>query len=175
MRPHATRRFDWAQLAMGACALLLPPLALGAAFYSMLDDGTTRPSEAVLSIDPPAAPVGLPATGLPAAAVSPPVGQPPASLPAEGMARDQASMQGAPVQGAPVQGAPVQVVTVPAVAVNPPWSATEGAASLSPAESAAAPPPRRAISHRPQRQQPQQQQDPVKALLQQIGILPPYH
>jgi hypothetical protein len=166
MRPLATRRFDWAQLAMVACGLLLPPLALGAALYSMLappDDGTTRPAEAeaVLPDDrpPPAAPVGLPAT-----ATSPPVGgRLPSSLAAEGRAPDQAPAQGAPV---------VQVITVPAVAVNPPAYATEGAASPFPAESPAA--PKRPIPHRTQRQ-PQQQQDPVKALLQQIGILPPYH
>ena len=36
MRPNATRRDHWAQLGIGAVALLLPPLALGAALYSML-------------------------------------------------------------------------------------------------------------------------------------------
>jgi hypothetical protein len=166
MRPLATRRFDWAQLAMVACGLLLPPLALGAVLYSMLappDDGTARPAEAeaVLPDDRPpvAVPVGLPAT----TAASPPIAgrQSPSSLSAEGKAPDQS--------------APIQVITVPAVAVNPPTYATEGAASPSPAESAA---PKRSIPHRPQRQpqqQQQQQQDPVKALLQQIGILPPYH
>jgi hypothetical protein len=46
MRPPATRRNDWAPLAMGACALLLLPLIIGAAFFSMLEppdgEGATR-------------------------------------------------------------------------------------------------------------------------------------
>jgi len=35
-RPGATQRNIWAQLAISACALLLPPMALGAAVYSLL-------------------------------------------------------------------------------------------------------------------------------------------
>jgi hypothetical protein len=171
MRPHATRRFDWAQLAMGACALLLPPLALGAAFYSMLapDDRATRPVEVEAVppvVRPPSqAPIDLPAT----AAIPPDAGPQPFSLPAEGSARDQT-----PTHLAPARGAPVQAVTAPAVAVNPQAYATEGAASPAESPTAVATPKRSTIPHRVQRQ-PQQQQDPIKTWLQQIGILPPYH
>ncbi len=46
MRANIARRDNWAQIRIGACALLLPPLTLGAAFYSMLaapDEGAARP------------------------------------------------------------------------------------------------------------------------------------
>jgi hypothetical protein len=46
MRANVARRDNWAQIRIGACALLLPPLTLGAAFYSMLaapDEGAARP------------------------------------------------------------------------------------------------------------------------------------
>jgi hypothetical protein len=46
MRAYITQRDKWTQIRIGACALLLPPLTLGAAFYSMLattDDGASRP------------------------------------------------------------------------------------------------------------------------------------
>src|SRR5262249_19443259 len=49
MRSKTTQRNHWAQIGIGACALLLPPLTLGAAFYSMLaapDEGTARPAAA---------------------------------------------------------------------------------------------------------------------------------
>jgi hypothetical protein len=49
MRSNATQRNHWAQIRICACALLLPPLTLGAAFYSMLgapDDGTAHPVRA---------------------------------------------------------------------------------------------------------------------------------
>jgi hypothetical protein len=49
MRPHTPQRNHWAQLGIGACALLVPPLTLGAALYSMLaspDEGTARPAVA---------------------------------------------------------------------------------------------------------------------------------
>lgn len=45
MRANVARRDNWAQIRIGACALLLPPLTLGAAFYSMLaapDEGAAR-------------------------------------------------------------------------------------------------------------------------------------
>jgi hypothetical protein len=47
MRANVARRDNWAQIRIGACALLLPPVTLGAAFYSMLaapDGGAARPS-----------------------------------------------------------------------------------------------------------------------------------
>jgi hypothetical protein len=46
MRANIARRDNWAQIRVGACALLLPPLTLGAAFYSILatpDEGAARP------------------------------------------------------------------------------------------------------------------------------------
>ena len=49
MRLNTTQRNNWAQLRISACALLLPPLTLGAALYSMLappDEGTARPGAA---------------------------------------------------------------------------------------------------------------------------------
>lgn len=45
MRAYITQRDKWTQIRIGACALLLPPLTLGAAFYSMLattDDSASR-------------------------------------------------------------------------------------------------------------------------------------
>jgi hypothetical protein len=45
MWSHTTQRRHWAHIRIGACALLLPPLTLGAALYSMLtapDEGTAR-------------------------------------------------------------------------------------------------------------------------------------
>src|SRR5712671_4538327 len=45
MRANIAQRDNWAQIRIGACALLLPPLTLGAAFYSMLatpDEGAAR-------------------------------------------------------------------------------------------------------------------------------------
>lgn len=56
MRVNIARRDNWAQIRIGACALLLPPLILGAAFYSMLatpdegaahSPGTTPKAQAV--------------------------------------------------------------------------------------------------------------------------------
>jgi hypothetical protein len=49
MRSNTTQRNHRARIGIGACALLLPPLTLGAAFYSMLttpDEGTARPAVA---------------------------------------------------------------------------------------------------------------------------------
>jgi hypothetical protein len=46
MRANIAQRDNWARIRVGACALLLPPLTLGAAFYSMLanpDDNAARP------------------------------------------------------------------------------------------------------------------------------------
>jgi hypothetical protein len=45
MRAYIGQRDNWAQIRVGICALLLPPLILGAAFYSMLatqDEGAAR-------------------------------------------------------------------------------------------------------------------------------------
>jgi hypothetical protein len=46
MRAYIGRRDNWAQIRIGACALLLPPLTLGVAFYSTLttpDESAARP------------------------------------------------------------------------------------------------------------------------------------
>jgi hypothetical protein len=46
MRAYIAQRDKWTQIRIGACALLLPPLILGAAFYSMLstpEEGAARP------------------------------------------------------------------------------------------------------------------------------------
>lgn len=51
MRANIVRRDNWAQIRIGACALLLPPLTLGAAFYSMLatpDEGAAHPPGAAV-------------------------------------------------------------------------------------------------------------------------------
>jgi hypothetical protein len=49
MRAYIIQRDKWTQIRIGACALLFPPLTLGAAFYSMLaitDDSASRPPSA---------------------------------------------------------------------------------------------------------------------------------
>jgi hypothetical protein len=54
MRSNTTQRSYWVQFSVGACALVLPPLTLGAAFYSMLaspDEGAARPTPPI-SADP---------------------------------------------------------------------------------------------------------------------------
>lgn len=87
-RPKTSQRYTWAQLVMGAGALLLPPLALGAAFYSMLapDADAMRAAQAagnpqqqaILPLAPIAVvgPVRTPphgdATQVPVTAVNPP-------------------------------------------------------------------------------------------------------
>jgi len=155
MRPKATLRDNWVQLGIGAVALLLPPLALGAALYSMLaepDEVVTPPAAAEAVAPPPAAP------------------QPSAGKLAEGAPQKRERL---PVQGRPVQAAPIQVATVataPAATISPPADA-EGGATLPAAESPTAPAaaPKRTV-HR--RRQPQQDPYPLRTWLQEIGILP---
>jgi hypothetical protein len=165
MRPRATRQTDWAQLGMGACALVLAPLALGATLYSMLtppDDGTARPAGTTAVVQPDAGRQPEPPAALPVTAVSQPAAGPQRSIP---------SAQGR----APDQDVPAPLPVVPATVVSPPAFA-EGAAILPPTENPPAPAaPKRPIPHRTAQRQPQQQQDPVRAILQHIGILPPYH
>src|SRR5215470_11759392 len=99
MRPNATRRDYWAQLGIGAAALLLPPLALGAAFYSML----ASPDE---EVKPPAVAQAAPP---PAAAAEPAALQPPPGQPAEDAARawDRLPVQGSLAQTGAAQTAPI--------------------------------------------------------------------
>jgi hypothetical protein len=159
MRPRATRQTDWAQLGIGACVLVVPPLALGATLYSMLDpvDGGITRSAGTDTV--------LPDNGQPA-----PQNGLPGGLVAGGrqLPGPSASAEG---------GAPIQVVTrsispaapMPAAAAHPPaYAATEGATAPSPA----APVPKRSVRRSAQRQP--QQQDVIKTWLQQIGLLPPY-
>jgi hypothetical protein len=179
MRPHASQRNHWAQLGIYACALLLPPLALGAALYSMLPPPEDEPS-------PPAAaqaagrdgPLSSSSMGLSAAAadgqvaagnrIAPSVnGQLPIiGPPAAGMAQ-RGDQQATAAPGA-LQGVPFRVSAAPAVA---PAADAQASAAPVPAEGlpAAAAPPKRARRNGP-RHQPEQY--PLKVFLQRIGILP---
>jgi hypothetical protein len=184
MRPHAPRGNHWVQLGIYACALLLPPLALGAALYSMLAppyDDASVPAAAQTALhngsqprrgdDPrPAAPIGPPgarADGQVAAVsgVSPVANTPPVVRPSiEGMAQggDQGEAQG------PAQGIPFRIAAAPAAEARV-------SAGLLPAEGppkAVASPKRPHRSGQPHQQQQQQQTFSFKAFLQQIGILP---
>jgi hypothetical protein len=162
MRPNATRRNHWVQLGIGAAALLLPPLALGAAFYSMLaepDEEAARPAAAQAAAPAPPATVGAE----PAAFQAPPAGNV-----SEGATRTWERLPG---QGSSVQTGPIQVAAAPA-AVSPPADAEGGAtppAAESPPTAAAV--PKRPPVHRHARQ-PQQDPFPLRSWLQQIGILP---
>jgi hypothetical protein len=150
MRPKATsRRDDWMQLGIGAGALLLPPLALGAALYSMLAppaEDFTGPTVAQATVPPPAAAV------------------PPASKSTSEMTR---SLARAPVQGAPSSAAPVQAAVTTAAGVNPVGDAEGSAVALPPAAENPPASPKRTV-----RRHARPQQDPWKTWLQQIGILP---
>jgi hypothetical protein len=180
MRPHAPRGNHWVQLGIYACALLLPPLALGAALYSMLtppDDDASVPAAAQTALrdslqpthgdDPRSSPpIGLPAaladgqvaalSGVLPAANGPSI----VSAPIAAMARsgDQRAAQG------PVQGIPFRVATAPA-------AEPRVSAGLVPAEG---PPKTAPTPKRPRRnaQLHQQQTFSFKVFLQQIGILP---
>jgi hypothetical protein len=162
MRRNTTRRnATWqnilAQFGIGAGALLLPPLVLGAAFYSMLaapEEEVTRPG--AVRAAPGAPLIAPPATvaAAPAATVPRPAGKP----------ADEVTLTSERV---PVQVSPVQVAATPAAAVNLP-AYVEGSATP-PAESPA-PATAKRVVHRHAR--PQQDPFPLKNWLQQIGILP---
>src|SRR6516165_8585516 len=105
MRPNATRRDHWAQLGIGAAALLLPPLALGAAFYSMLaapDEEVTGPAVVQAGAQPPALPA---AAGVEPAVLQPPVGQ---GVEAVARAWNRLVAEGGSVQTAPAPTGPIQ-------------------------------------------------------------------
>jgi len=54
MRSNTTQRNIWAQFSVSACAVLLPPIALGAVLYSMLparDDSAERPAAGSVGAD----------------------------------------------------------------------------------------------------------------------------
>jgi hypothetical protein len=157
MRPKAkTRRNDWVQLGMGAGALLLPPLALGAALYSMLappDEDATRPAVAQAAVPEPA----------------------PAVLPVAKSADDgtrsvgRAPIQGESAQSTPAQIVPIQIGATTAAAASPPPGDAEGSAAPPAADNPPAAPKRPV--HR--RARPQEDPFPLKKWLQQMGILPP--
>jgi hypothetical protein len=169
MRPKATRRGDWVQLGIGAAALLLPPLALGAAFYSMLaapDEEVTRPAVAGALAPPPAA---YPAEG----GTEPAAFQPPVAKLTEGPTPppETRAWERLPGQDIPPQTGPIQVAVTSAAAVSPPADAVNGGGAPPAAESQPpAPAPKRNVHRHAPR--PQQDPYPVRTWLQQIGILP---
>ena len=193
MRPHVTPQNTWTNIGIGACALLLPPLALGAALYSMLaapDEGATHPvraqagTQAALPHTPgPAAPIAQPAVAAPV------VGQPPVGKTADDAARawDQVSVQDGPVPSnqvgsiqvppAQLDLAPVNPVQVSSSQVSssqvatPPAAANPRTAGSAPAAVDGLPAP--AAPKRANRRHAQRHQEyPLQNWLQQIGILP---
>jgi hypothetical protein len=163
MRPNANRRIatrrntprsSWIPLSIGAGALLLPPLALGAAFYAMLAppqvnntaDTAAVPVQAAAP-DPrqQAAPVAAPAT----VAAAPAIAEP---LPGSSAADN--------TQEAPARSSAVQFGGTPTAA---------GGAAVTPAADTPAAPKRPVHRHAPPR--PQQDPFPLKSWLQEIGIL----
>ena len=185
MRPHVTSQNTWAHLGIGACALLLPPLALGAALYSMLaapEEGATRPTAAQANTQAAspdtAAPIAQPA------AAEPVVGQPPVGKTAADLARvwDQVSGQDGPVpsnQIGSVQVPPAQLNLAPVNPVTSTQVAMPPSAAVNPRTAGGAPPavdspPTPTTSKRANRRHAQRQQEeyPLQNWLQQIGILP---
>jgi hypothetical protein len=170
MRPNATRRDHWAQLGIGAAALLLPPLALGAAFYSMLappDEEVTGAAAAQTMAQPPTLPA---ATGVEPAALQSSAGQG-----VEEIARawnrllaEGSSAQTVPAPTGPIQTGSVEVAPTPGAAVVP-LADTGGV--MPPAADSPPAPPKRTV-HRQAPRPPQQDPYPVRTWLQQIGILP---
>lgn len=157
MRPNVTRRNNWAHLGIGACALVLPPLALGAAFYSMLaapDERAARPAGAQADIQ---------ATG-PALIARPAKAEPELGEPPVGKSTEEVARKWDPVSA---QGGPVQVAVPPAAVVNPRTAGGAPPAVDGPPAPAA---PKRANRRHVQRQQ--QGEFALQNWLQQIGILP---
>jgi hypothetical protein len=110
MRSNTAQRSNWAQVSIGACALLLPPLTFGAAFYSMLatpDEGAAHPAgaQAVAVAGKPAPPESR------TAAPSPGVRKELAGRTAADPAREDGVWSSGPV--------PVQVSAAPPARANP--------------------------------------------------------
>jgi hypothetical protein len=132
MRANIARRDNWAQIRVGACALLLPPLTLGAAFYSMLatpDEGAARsPGTAAKTqvvrpelLRTPARAVG--ADPQPAAQATQPITSPDPSTP-ERRVSAAADMAQADLSPAQITGAPKLDGSPPgARRAEPSWSA----------------------------------------------------
>jgi hypothetical protein len=141
MWSNTTQRRHWAHVRVGACALLLPPLTLGAALYSMLtspDEGTARPPVAAagaLAVRPEL----LRGTIQPSNTDPQPVAQATqlvADEPAPRMPATSArhafvagSVQDAARVSVPV---PAQVAVGPSARANPPPPANMGAAPTGP-------------------------------------------
>jgi hypothetical protein len=170
IRVNIARRDNWAQIRVGACALLLPPLTLGAAFYSILatpDEGAARPPGMAAKMQvvrpellrTPARAIG--ADPQPAAQATQPITTPDQLTPEPGVsaATDmaQADLSPAQVSGAPLGkldgpppgarlaepswSAPAQVSTALLPrALAPPGKASTAQTPASRAPSAAAPP-----------------------------------
>lgn len=158
MRPNENWRDTWGQIGIGACALLLPPLALGVAFYSMLDDigpGGAQAGARVADTSRPAATVARSAT----VAAGAPGGHARSGRSVEHEARRPD--RGGPAKTAPLPVPPVQITRI----------TTRPAAAAKAAEGSAPPARKRVVRRRTQRQ-PQQEPFSLKNWLQQIGILP---
>lgn len=128
MWSNTTQRKHWAHIRIGACALLLPPLTLGAALYSMLtspDEGTARPPVAAAGAQA-VRPELLRGTiqpsntdPQPVAQATPPVADEPApGMPATGVR--QAVVAGSVEDAARVSDpVPAQLAVGPSARVNP--------------------------------------------------------
>jgi hypothetical protein len=201
MRPNVTQQNPWAQFGIAACALVLPPLALGAALYSMLaapEDGGTRPAGAPVTTQP-----ALPDTPGPAALNTEPpkvgaVVEPVVGQSAEEVARkwNQILVQGTPGQVGPGQVTSGQVTSGQANSgqitpgqvnldqlnsgqVNPVQVTSAQAAAGNPRTAAGTPAPAEGplaspAPKRANRRHSRQQQEeyPLQNWLQQMGILP---
>lgn len=111
MRANIARRDNWAQIRIGACALLLPPLTLGAAFYSMLatpDEGAARPAAKTQVVRPELLRTAARAVGAdpPAAQATQPIATPDQPTPERGVSA-AADMARADLSPAQVTGAPL--------------------------------------------------------------------
>ncbi len=136
MRANIARRDNWAQIRIGACALLLPPLALGAAFYLMLatpDEGAVRPPGAAVKaqVVRPELPrdttqaQAVSADPQPVAQASQPIAVADKPAPESRVSVSAASIRRQPAASsaeeiARVDSVPVQVTGVPPAGVNPP-------------------------------------------------------
>jgi hypothetical protein len=154
MWSYTTQRRHWAHIRIGACALLLPPLTLGAALYSMLtapDEGTARAPVAAAGAQAvrPELPRGpiQPSTNTnpqPVARVAQPVADEPAPrMPATGARH--AAVAGSVEDAARVSDpVPAQVAVAPSATANPPppanmgGTAPTGSLGMEPSQSAPA-------------------------------------
>lgn len=178
MRPHKPRRNPWVQFGIGAAALLLPPLAIGAALYSMLagpDEDRSRPVQPVarpVAAVAPQTAVSEPPPGKPVDDAARPVDR---EMPAQAAPVRFANTPGTNTPGANTPGANTPRSNMPGAniprvdrpAANPPPVDVEGNASLPPA----AENPPASAPKRPAPRRARQAPFPLKNWLQQIGNL----